>query len=57
MHTKSLTENLKERDCLEDLSEDVRMMYKVDRMKMWTGFIWLRIYSGGRLKVITFLAQ
>jgi hypothetical protein len=53
MHTRLWSENLKRRDHSEDLGVDGREIYewilqKQDG-KLWTGNIWLRIGSCGRL--------
>jgi len=45
-------ENLKGRDCLEDLGGHWRIILewilREHCGKLWTGFIWIRIWSSGR---------
>jgi len=45
--TQNLSENLKGRNHLGDLGTDGRILQQ--GLKMWTGFIWLRIGTSGRL--------
>jgi hypothetical protein len=49
MHTEFQSKNLKGRDHLEDLSIDgsviLKCVLKKYGVRMWTGFIWLRIGS------------
>jgi hypothetical protein len=49
----ALEENLKGRNYLEDLSEDGKVILKCTFRKygvrMWIGFIWLRLVSSGWL--------
>jgi hypothetical protein len=53
MYTKFLSENLKGRDHLKDLVIEgrinIRMNSKESVAGVWTGFIWLRIWTSGRL--------
>jgi hypothetical protein len=53
MHTKFWSEYLKERDHLEDIGVDGRIILKWVLEKrcvmMWTGFIWLSVGSNGGL--------
>jgi hypothetical protein len=53
MHTKFWWEDLKERDQQEDLDPGRRIILKCiskkQDVKVWTGFIWLRIGTSGRL--------
>jgi hypothetical protein len=50
---KFWSENLKGRDLSEDLGEDGRITLEwvlgKQCRKVWNGFIWLRIGTGGRL--------
>ena len=46
MHTECRWEDLKERDCLEDISVDGRVM---DNKNPQTGFIWLRTETSSRV--------
>jgi len=52
VHTEFLWGNLRERDHLEDLGEDgriiLRRIFRNCDEGSWTGFIWLRIETGGR---------
>jgi len=54
MATKFLSGNLNGRDHLEDLGTDgkirvVQWILGKEGGKVWTGFIWLRIWNSGRL--------
>jgi hypothetical protein len=57
MHTKFWSENLTERDHLEDPRVDGRAIFKRIFKKqigrLWTGFIWLRIWGQWRALVNT----
>jgi hypothetical protein len=53
MHTEFWLENLEGRNHLGDLSIDERIILKwilkKQGMRMWTGFMWLRIRTNSRL--------
>jgi hypothetical protein len=53
MHTKFWLENLKGRNHSEDLGIDGRIILELilgeNSRKVWTGFIWLRTRTSGRL--------
>jgi hypothetical protein len=53
MHTRFYSGNLKGRDRLGDLDVHERMILKLmleeQNVKVWTGFIWLRIGSSDAL--------
>jgi hypothetical protein len=53
IHTKFMFERLKGRDHLEEAGIDRRMIltWALNKQngRMWTGFIWLRIWTNGRL--------
>jgi hypothetical protein len=53
MHTKFWSQNLKGRDHVEDLDVDGRIILQcilgTYDGKVWTGFIWLRVGTGGGL--------
>ena len=51
VHTGFWWDNLRERDHLEDLDVDGRLIFKWMFRKwngeVWTGFLWIRIRTGG----------
>jgi len=51
VHTEFWWDNLRERDHLEDLDLDGRVIFKWIFRKwdpgVWTGFLWIRIRTGG----------
>jgi hypothetical protein len=53
MHTKFWQENLKERDHLEDKGTEGSIILecnlKQQAVRMWNGFIWLRVSPSGSL--------
>jgi len=53
MHTRFWLVNLRERDHLQDLGEEDRIMLNwilgKEGGKLWVGFIWLRIRTSGGL--------
>jgi hypothetical protein len=51
MHVELWWESQKERDNCEDIDLDGRIMLKwiLERWVVWTGLIWLRIWTNGGL--------
>jgi len=50
LHTGLLWGDLKERDHLEDLRVDARIILRwIFQKRAWTGLVWIRIGTGGGL--------